>query len=222
MAASQLFTIDVNDKLKILDSTIPNITEQINFVSSQLEDAGVVESLVGLMEQLNGLKQELEQLTIVSSHATAASHSSSFRLEEIVGAALGEDVELALVDGTAAEDISAAALNAAAATTFTKEFAVQLQTTAGIIHRWANHAPTVTPAESCTDTEIGDPAVTQVGGATAAFATGMLSLVVTFDTDAGATKTYQSGDSLTVTVDVSGVPILANVSNFVKTYNVIA
>ena len=123
--------------------------------------------------------------------------------------------------------MSAAELTAAAAGEFTKLFVVSLKNAAGLVHGWANFAPTaITPAYTAGGGGSGGvPTVDEGGvGSTSSpkFTSGQLGLDVVFDTDAGATKTYNVGDSVTVTVDVSGLALLSGVTNLVKTYNVVA
>jgi len=172
--------------------------------------------------ELNAVDSALSNLAI---QAIAAVQTDMSALEQAFGSAVEGDAVMSLLYGTAAEDVSAAELNAAAAGEFSKPMAVSLKNADGIIHGWANFAPTVTPAVVAADGDIGVPTVYAGGTGTVdapKFSSGQLPLDVIFDTDAGATKTYQVGDVVTVTVDVSAISLLAGVGNFVKTYNVIA
>ena len=56
------------------------------------------------------------------------------------------------------------------------------------------------------------------------FLYGELSLTVIFDTDAGATKTYVAGETVTVNIKVAADNKLLGytISDITKTYNVIA
>jgi hypothetical protein len=131
---------------------------------------------------------------------------------------LNGDLVLAIV-GAAAEDITAAALNAAAAGTLTRMFDVRLGTATGHAHEWAAFVPVVTPAEVVTDGDVLAPTV--VG--TPAFRAGIARVTVIFDTDAGATKTYAPGDLATVSVKTKADNTLLgwSVAAVTKTYNVI-
>lgn len=132
-----------------------------------------------------------------------------------------------------AEDVSAAALNAAAVGTFTRQLVVELtrnvvsgETTLKTVHSWCGLKPVVSSAEDCVDEQIEAPTVewTDDTEEDPLFVRGVLRLTVTFDTDAGATKTYASGDDVTVTVKVASDSKLwgFSVVDLVKTYNVIA
>lgn len=211
----------LTDQASEIEALKASIAGVMQLLSVQVNEAKEGQEVAAAYQQIQNVSNALQESANASDAATIASRNVMRSLKETIGAALGEDIEMVLVEGTASEDITAAELNAAAAGECTCEFAVRLQTASAVLHNWADFAPTVTPAESCTDVDIGAPTITQIGGGTAAFVTGILSVIVTFDTDAGATKTYQSGDSLTGTVDVTGLAICSGVSNFVKTYNVI-
>jgi len=168
--------------------------------------------------------QLTEQSDVNTSYITLAIQNAVRVVEKSIGAAIEGDAVMTLGFGTSSEDISAALLNAAAASTFRKLLGIKLVSASGSLHGWANFEPVITPAESATDVDIGAPTVVKsntVAGIPS-FDAGYMLVEVVFDTDAGATKTYQVGDSFTVTIDVSGISLLSGVSNFVKTYNVIA
>lgn len=118
------------------------------------------------------------------------------------------------------EVVSAAALNAAPAGTFRRSFTGVLRTGEGAIHSWATFLPTLIPAESVADPSVAPPAVT---GASS-FTDGFLTVEVTFDTDAGVTKTYAPGDSVSVQVKVSPTDQLLgwSAAPITKTFNVVA
>lgn len=216
-----------------LRSDIDALTEQIGAVggiagqasshadelNQKIADVGSANQLVA--STLSDLhEQNVRQISDIGIGAQNNLNNLSMTLSSI----LGDDIAQVLESGTAAEDISAAELNAAAAGEFTKEFIVQLEDTGGKVLSLFNFEPTITPAESCTDADIGAPTITWTSdpGTTPRFNSGELRLTVTFDTDAGSTKTYQIGDSVTVTIDVTGITMCAGVADFVKTYDVIA
>lgn len=126
------------------------------------------------------------------------------------------------------ENVTAAALNAAAAGLHTDDYTVTLEALYGTVygkHTWASFAPVITPAEAATDADIGAPTVkwTDDLAATPRFVKGAMRLTVIFDTDAGATKVYQAGDSVTVQIQVAADDELLGwpVTLLTKTYDVI-
>jgi hypothetical protein len=130
---------------------------------------------------------------------------------------LNGDLVLAIV-GAAAEDITAAELNAAPAGTLTRSFDVRLGTAGGHPHDWVAFAPVVTTNEVVTDGDVLDPTV--VG--TPAFRKGIARVTITFDTDEGATKVYAAADSVAVQVQTKADDTLLGwpVAAVTKTYNV--
>ena len=131
-----------------------------------------------------------------------------------------------------AADLSAAALNAAAAGTFTRDLTVSLISEMGeeenlvrYTHPWAL-LPVIISSEASADEDIDAPEVKDHDDplVTPQFQSGVLALTVIFDTDAGVTKTYVAEDELTVTVKVSATNTLLGwtVPEFVMTYTVIA
>jgi len=178
-------------------------------------------TLSQLLESVKSLGSQVAGSSAAAQHATA-------RLEEIVGSALFEDYALILASGSAEEEISIAGdeLNTADAGDVAKTFTARLQTVGGRIHRTANFAPTVTPAESVSDGDVDAPAVDQTGGGTPQFVAGSMPMTVTFDTDAGATKTYQAGTKSTgdftcvakASVTDGGVLTLQDAKGITKTF----
>lgn len=126
-----------------------------------------------------------------------------------------------------AENISAAELNAAEAGSLARTFQVTLGSMGDnpFTHTWASFAPSLTAAVICDDGDIAIPTMPSANN----FDRGVASIRVVFDTDAGATKTYISGDKVTVTIRAQapgnglddtllGWPV----APVTKTYNVIA
>ncbi len=150
------------------------------------------------------------------------------QIDQLAEGVSGKDVILEL--DSAAEDVSAAALNAAAVGTLTMEFDCELiaQFTVGSEtvekkQRWAKFEPVTTLGNTgCWDPTIewvDDPA------ATPAFNKGKLSIRTIFLTDGGSSYVYQPGDTVTVQIQVASDDKLhggAMVSSVTKTYNVIA
>jgi hypothetical protein len=87
---------------------------------------------------------------------------------------------------------SAAVVKAAAVGTFTKTVILTFQDADGNVHTWINGSPvTLTPVEVAVDAQIGVPTLDDT---TPLFTDGVAQVVVTYDTDANATKTYAAGD----------------------------
>ncbi|MBN1320744.1 MAG: hypothetical protein JXA87_07885 [Thermoleophilia bacterium] len=94
-------------------------------------------------------------------------------------------------------------LNAAAAGTFKKLVKLQIQDATNRVQKWFNGSATLTPTESVADAQVAAPAVT--GGNTVNFQDGEATVELTYDTDAGATKTYVAGDKVGFTTAVANV-----------------
>ena len=98
---------------------------------------------------------------------------------------------------------AAATLNAAAAATFKKLIKLQIQDAAGAVQKWFGGQATLTPTETVSDADVGVPVVT--GGNTVTFEDGEVTVEVTYDTDAGATKTYAAAGTVGFTTAVANV-----------------
>jgi len=125
----------------------------------------------------------------------------------------------------ASENVDAADLNAATAGTFRKSICLKLEDTNGTAHDWANFQPVLTASESVADGDVSAPTVKWAvdEAETPLFVNGYLELIVEFDTDAGATKTYAAADSVSVDIQVAaddkhGGHAVAMVT---KTFNVV-
>jgi hypothetical protein len=145
-----------------------------------------------------------------------------------IGDALSGNMSLIL--DSEDEEVSAAALNAAVAGTFKKQFVCALSAIYGEgegqynrTHEWASFEPVLTggntgcwnpSAIKWTDNEDLDPA----------FAAGELRLTVTFLTDEGSAKIYEEDDTVTVDVQVAVDDkwLTLPVTKVTKTYNVVA
>lgn len=139
---------------------------------------------------------------------------------QCVHKALSGDIALLFLNGTTTEDedITAAVLNAAAAGTLKRRFRLKLSDAGKNPHLWASFAPVLTPAEAATDADIGVPSVDSPS-----FVHGKLTVTVTFDTDAGATKTYAAADSVSCDIQVAADDkwLGHSVTKITKTYNVV-
>jgi len=131
---------------------------------------------------------------------------------------------------SAAENVLASELNAADAGDFTREFDVSLDSSEGSHQWWAAFTPTLTTGKSANPATASAPTLDYPGdiGQTPIFLGGNLRLLVIFDTDAGATKVYAAGDSVTVTIQVAADDKLValglstyTVAQIVKTYDVV-
>jgi len=120
-----------------------------------------------------------------------------------------------VIDAPNPEEILASQLNAALAGTFTRVFQAHLETVQGLLHSWANVLPSITATVLSTDPDIQQPSLP---GAPA-FVSGVLTVTVVFDTDAGVTKTYVAGDAVTVSILLFvldfAVPIATKIYNVV-------
>lgn len=227
--------IQLNAKLQQLESVVASHSASVATQMAKLQ--GDINGLAGdlsdtskaQMDQIGKLANDLASTDDNLSSSQSSDQSIRAAHFALIVDAVGGDLEMALQSGTAAEDVSAAELNAAEADSFTKTINIQLQSTSDKIQKLANFQPTITPDKgTVADADVDAPTVTWTDdrddeGITPRFNGGLLRLTVTFDTDAGATKTYVNGEQLTVTIDVATNNILCgNVSNFVKTYNVIA
>jgi len=165
------------------------------------------------------LKNDLDETTSLAHAAQTAVQQQSNRFQGHL--ALHDDSILRFSEALSgniklyaeaiAADLSAAALNAAAAGTFTRDLTISLVSEMGegeaqvrYVHPWAL-LPVVISAEASADPDIAAPTVKDHDDPLVVpqFNSGVLSLVVIFDTDAGVTKTYAAEDELTVTVKVS-------------------
>ena len=129
-------------------------------------------------------------------------------------------------------DVSAADLNTALSGTYKKELMVSLVSTATIdeqtyhsTHSWAN-IPVVLSSSIFSDPDIDIPMIKNFSDPDMdlAFYVGILHAYVMFDTDAGTTKTYTSGNYVSLEVKVSTDDKLKSgcyVEPIVVTYNVI-
>jgi len=188
-------------------------------------------------------KQLLDQTNTLVREVRNLSYEHNSKIQELCqclqmektkiaqqGKALSGDMYLVAED---AEDVSAALLNAAIASSFTKETIIQFASKEVIdeediytTHNWANFEPVITSAEVVVDVDVAAPTVTWADGVEddPKFINGEVRLTVTFDTDAGATKTYALGDVVTVIAKVTADDKLFGftVASVTKTYNVIA
>jgi hypothetical protein len=102
-------------------------------------------------------------------------------------------------------EIPVADINAAPAGSMRLRFALRLLSADDRVHKWAEFDPELTPATDAIAGDIGAP----VMGPNTSFVNGLMLCCVTPDTDAGATKTYQVGETITVVVRVqSGSDVL--------------
>ena len=113
------------------------------------------------------------------------------------------DMALSLPGG-ADEDITAAELNAAAAGTLQRLIAVQLVDSYGDRHFCYSGTPLLTPAEAVVDADVAARSV--VG--TPKFDHGKCLVTITFDTDAGTTKTYAAADEVSLQIQINSTDIL--------------
>jgi len=104
---------------------------------------------------------------------------------------------------------SAAALNAAAVGTFTKVITINLKDAAGALHKWASLALSAVTSDTVADADVAAPAMSD---STPDLVSGTVDVTLTYDTDAGVTKTYIAAETVTFTVSqptggILGYPI---------------
>ena len=93
-------------------------------------------------------------------------------------------------------------LNAADAGTYTVDVTINLQDAAGLLHKWSSNPLSITTAITASDSDIAAPTVSN---AAPNLADGTVTVTLTYDTDAGATKTYAAGDIITMTVSSANI-----------------
>jgi hypothetical protein len=182
-----------------------------------------------LLDQTSDLVRDIKQLTSTINYKVR-NLETRFMVEtvrcDLQAKGLCGNLHL-VVD--AAEDVSAALLNAAAVGTFVKEMVAQFTAqetvdgeTVDQVHSWSSFEPVVTPG----NTGCWDATVTwsDIPADDPRFTSGNCRLTVTFDTDAGSTKIYVEGDTVTVTIQAASDDKFLGytVTQTVKTYNVIA
>jgi len=216
----------VNDDLRIALHTVDKrLAGEIDAVNDDLRIA------LHAMDQKLAVNQGDLERQGTARHTAAV--QSALRMYQDLGLGMSGDME---IQALPAEDVSAAALNAAAAGEFVVWFEARLASAGGTRHGWFTADGDYVAAENCTDADIGAPDVYKFrwidfedgslvyDTVDPEWVNGSYYVAVVFDTDAGATKTYQIGDSVTVEVKVSaGNDIMGyTVASVTKTYNVIA
>ena len=130
---------------------------------------------------------EVEDLTLLA-----------YQNSHIQGTAMSGDMALELVAGKLT--MNAEVLNGAAAGKAKVHVIVALRDFWKRTHNWANLDLTMVPAENVVDPEVGVPTIDPT---TVKLREGRAEFDLIFDTDAGATKTYASGDDISVTAQVA-------------------
>ncbi len=117
--------------------------------------------------------------------------------------ALSGQRTLVLTAVPAAAASSAAVVTAAAVGTIKKTIVLTFADAAGNVHTWINGSPvTLTPTEVVTDVDVAAPALDDT---TPLFTNGVATVVATYDTNAGATKGYVSGDKVGFTAACAAI-----------------
>lgn len=183
----------------------------------QVELTVVKAPLVKLPTVVDDVDEDLELLrvsTTLEEHEQSLSHY--YIQDEIKDSGMSGDMSISVGDDI---EISAAALNAAAAGTFKRTFVAVLKNSTSQAHTWANGSLVLVAAEAVADGDVGAPTVTP---ASPKWDNGKILVIVTFDTGAG--KTYVNGESLTVEVKVAADNKLLGytVAAATKTFDVVA
>jgi hypothetical protein len=243
IAPLQKTASDLKADITATKQDVAKKVEEVKLISAQ-QTSGVKDLLktstnnqsASFTNDLHKTKQEVSMCTdskisVVNRNLNQVSAQQNFISS--IQVALGQffSANAALILDSAAEDVSAALLNAAAAGTYSKEFTCTLaylnsEDAYEGPHAWASFGPVVTPHVTADDEQIGVPVIKWADDETLdpAFAYGVLNLKVIFDTDAGATKTYISGDSVTCDVQVAADNkwFGLTIAMVTKTYNVVA
>jgi hypothetical protein len=185
-------------------------------------------------EKLATLEYNLNQkIALLTSRFNGFASEEALQVEQLEETFSG-NIVLTPLD---AEDISKTELNAAAEGECTREFIATLSYAYDIeggtgykTLEWAKFTPTIVATGSVDDADVAAPTVTwkDIPADDPRFVNGAVVLVVTFDTDAGVTKTYDEGtsDSVSIEVKVSATDVLPfgglTVDSVTKTYNVTA
>ena len=194
------------------------------------------ESVANRLRNLDvSLQQQFQEGDAASASALRVAQQQVDRLETLsysnldkhtqLGQFLSGNIKLTL--DAESEDVSAAALNAAAVGTFQRTVLCALSylnddESIGGTHEWASFEPPVTGGNTgCWNPDV-KWAVDQAKDPR--FVNGLVQVLVTFATDAGVAKVYEIGDTVTVEFQVAeddkwfGLTVTA----VTKTYNVIA
>jgi hypothetical protein len=119
---------------------------------------------------------------------------------------LSGDLAMSIVDGYE-EEIDATILNSAEPGALVKEFSVMMSCMCDNSFPIAgfNIAPVIAKNVVFDSIGVGDPVLSRQDGLAdpISFSNGVVGIRVTFDTDAGVTKTYIPGDLVSITVSVS-------------------
>jgi hypothetical protein len=138
--------------------------------------------------------------TISAAISTIGERVVSNRMFYLRDRAMGGDMSWELLPNSWSS--YASTLNAKAAGTYSKSLMARLKTAGGYVHDWFVGTIGYTAAENASDAQIGAPALDT---ATDTCVSGQAIVVATYDTDAGATKTYAAGDSITVQINTMSI-----------------
>jgi hypothetical protein len=177
----------------------PNPVDPLNFTTQADRE---------LVVQMNDTNKDLAKVEKENSKTKKDTRAGKLKQEDAelreaklyrenarAASALSGDMFLELAVDS--EDVSASALNAAAATTFKRTVTLKLKTSKGDAHTWACFAPVWATGETVADADVSAPTVVGVPKLNR----GAVLATVVFDTGAG--KTYVPGETLTVTGKVS-------------------
>ena len=154
---------------------------------------------------------------IKPGHVGTAEFATAFgALAQMANVAANGGLKCVAVPATAAS--AATTLNAAAAGTFKKLIKLQIQDARKRCPEVVQRPATLTPTETVSDADVGVPVVT--GGNTVSFVDGEATVELTYDTDAGATKTYAAAATVgftTAVANVFGVAVNVSGATFLDT-----
>ena len=199
-------TSKVRSNDSLVTSTISKVTKQQNLLRQVMSSLREIKENLAKLSSQNSLAadavsaaSELRDLQLTSSLREAKESIARLSLRNKVSEALWSGtavLSLNSIDFT----VTAASLNAAAAGTLKSSFTLSVKTLQGEkLFFLSGNVPSFTPAEAVTDAEVGVPAVT----GTPELLNGVVTVEITFDTDAGVTKTYAADDEVSVACDLT-------------------
>ena len=189
-------TVDVTSELHGLTSVQYVALEKQRIGTLDYDWSGEPEYKTSALRTQKGLGQE------ASTRRTRKATKQQKRGEKTrrcMEDALNGDMVLSLIP-TGPLSRPAANFNGAAAGALTDRVIVTFKNAGGTNQYWSKFALTVQPAEAVADLEVGAPTIDPT---TVNLKMGRAEFVVIYDTDAGATKTYVAGDSVSVVVRVA-------------------
>jgi hypothetical protein len=201
-----------------LTSTVQQVA-RLTHITSGIPAAGIGVGIEFEQETAADNNEVIATIEAIATDVTAASEDGAVIIKTMSGGSVASEVlrvasnnitidagstlqkalsgDIVLECDPATAGTAATTLNAAAAGTYTKTVTINLKDAAGNLHKWASLAVNAATSEVVVDADVAAPTVDD---ATPDLVNGTVDVVLTYDTDAGATKTYAAGDTVTLTV----------------------